>query len=200
MDPSSIPDTRPLYDRALAQLRAIAASAAPERLDAPTPCTEWTVRELLGHTLTVADRLAAMAEGAEPPPFDAIATAPGDDFAAAFADRAERVRATWADDAVLDRTFTLPFGDWNGRASIAVAASDACMHAWDAARALGQSTEGLDAELAELAREVVGALAPPESRTEEHVPFDPVREAPEGADTYTRLAAWMGRDPEWAAA
>ncbi|GAA2090956.1 TIGR03086 family metal-binding protein [Streptomyces albiaxialis] len=197
MDLSSLPDARPVYDRALTQVVGLVDAAKPEQFDAPTPCTEWTVRDLLGHLLDVAERVTAAAEDA-PAPAPTPAADRGDDWHTAFTAAAGRVRAAWADDATLDRQMTLPFGEVPGRMAVAVVASDAIVHAWDLARALDLPTGEMDAELAAFAREIVGVVAPPERRGE-GIPFGPAREAAGGADVYTHLAAWTGRDPEWAA-
>ena len=198
MDPSSMPDTRPLYDRALTQIAGLVDAAGPERIDAPTPCTEWTVRDLLGHLLDVAERVAATGEGA-PAPEPTPAADRGDAWQAAFISAAGHVRAAWGDDATLDRPTPMPFGEVPGRMALAVVASDAIVHTWDLAQALGLPTDGLDAELAAFARETVGMIAPPERRGGP-VPFGPAREAAVDADAYTHLAAFTGRDPEWTAA
>ncbi|MFG3259163.1 TIGR03086 family metal-binding protein [Streptomyces sp. NPDC048172] len=196
MDLSSLPDARPLYDRALAQLVGLVDAAKPEQFDAPTPCTEWTVHDLLVHLLDVAARSAAAGSGGEPAAADG-----GDDsdWHAALTEAAGRVREAWADDALLDQQMQMAFGEVPGRMAVAVVASDAIVHAWDLARALDLPTGVLDPELAAFAREIGGLIAPPERRGAP-VPFDPVREASPDADAYTHLAAWMGRDPEWAAA
>ncbi|MFI9326034.1 TIGR03086 family metal-binding protein [Kitasatospora sp. NPDC052868] len=186
-------DPRPLYLLALGQLEKLIAEVTPEALGRPTPCTEYDLRQLLGHVVGGVHRLAYIGEGGIAHDV-AAATGdqPDDGWPAALGRARARVTAAWADDAKLDRPSVAPWGEVPGRAVLGGYIVEAVTHSWDIARALGSSLV-LDGPLAETALSIARAVLPPGSR-DETIPFADERTAPEGADAATRLAAWLGRE------
>lgn len=185
-------DPRPYVARALAQLAALLAAVEPGRLGEATPCDEYDVGALARHVVAGARRMAHVAEGGAATDVPPLAEdVPDVELAAAYRDAGARLNAAWADDALLDATAVLPFGEVPGRGALAVHVMEAVTHTWDLARALGR-TEPLDEELGRCAlataRRALGA-----ERRGPGVPFDEVRTAPEGADVHTELAEWLGR-------
>lgn len=67
------------------------------------------------------------------------------------------------------------------------------VHAWDLAVATGREGE-LDAALAEECEPIAHRMVPAESRGAP-VTFGPVVEVDDDAGPYSRLVAWLGRDP-----
>ncbi|MFG3254092.1 TIGR03086 family metal-binding protein [Streptomyces sp. NPDC048172] len=194
-------DPRLRLARATERFGALVARVRPEQLGGPTPCAEFDVRALVGHMVGVARRIAHVGEGgsyADAPPW--AEDVRDDDWARAFEEARERIRAAWADDAKLAETVGVPWGTAPGGAALGGWTMEVVTHTWDLARALDldgelDETDGVNAELGAFALELA-AMVPREARGGP-VPFGEVREAPEGADAHTRLAAWMGRDPEW---
>ena len=88
-------------------------------------------------------------------------------------------------------TIVLPFGEMPGGAVAGIFTTDNFTHAWDLAKATGQSTD-LDPEFAE------GVLAASRSfvTADFRKPglFDAEKPAPAGASAADRLAAFLGRD------
>ncbi|RLL68703.1 TIGR03086 family metal-binding protein [Streptomyces sp. Z26] len=197
--PSPAPDPRPYYARAADTMTALIASVPADAFDRPTPCDGWDVRALVGHVLDGARRFAELGEGGAGTRMRAPAVPTGlpDDAAAwtgAYASARAGLAAVWADDALLDAPFTLPWGDVPGRVALSGCLLDTVTHCWDLARALGgDAVRELDQELAEYTLAFAGDAVPAERRPVPG-PFGPVRPAPEGADAYGRLAAWLGRD------
>lgn len=191
-------DPRPYQARAADRTAALIAAVGPGRFDDPTPCDEWDVRALLGHIVDATRRFARLGEGGAGTVMDAPAVPAGipDDAAAwaeAYASARADLTAAWADDALLDAAYTLPWGEVPGRVALSGLLLDTVTHAWDLARALGgEHVRTLDPELAEYALAVAHRAVPAERRGGP-TPFAPVREVPEGADAYGRLAAWLGR-------
>lgn len=58
------PDPRPFYERAAAQLTTLLGAVRPDHLAAPTPCSEFDVRALLGHLLTNTRKVAELGPAA----------------------------------------------------------------------------------------------------------------------------------------
>ncbi|AUY51891.1 TIGR03086 family metal-binding protein [Streptomyces sp. CB01881] len=186
-------DPRPPYLLALGQLEKLIAEVTPETLGRPTPCTEYDLRQLLGHVVGGMHRLAYIGEGGRAEDVVAATGDLADDAWPAAFDRARaRVTAAWADDAKLDRPSFAPWGEVPGRAAVGGYVMEVVTHSWDIARTLGSGL-ALDEQLAEGALAAATAILPAGNRGGP-VPFGPVRPAPADADATTRLAAWLGRE------
>ncbi|MFC5722316.1 TIGR03086 family metal-binding protein [Streptomyces gamaensis] len=188
----TVTDPRPLLARAAGQLERLIAAVPADALDAPTPCEEMDVRALIAHLVGGADAGAAVGEHGEDVALIPATGVPDGGWGAEFARARARLAAAWADDAKLDMPITVPWGEMPGSAYLASGCVlEMAAHAWDLSRALGEPLP-LDQELGEYALEWARrALAA--DRRGEGVPFAPVRPAPEGADAYGRLTAWLGR-------
>ena len=57
----TLPDTRPLFRTTVAQVTPLIDAVTPDDLGRPTPCSDWTVRELLSHLVAVEDRIVQKA-------------------------------------------------------------------------------------------------------------------------------------------
>ncbi|MFJ9605413.1 TIGR03086 family metal-binding protein [Kitasatospora sp. NPDC101176] len=190
---TSVQDARPQYLLALGQLEKLFAEITPDALDRPTPCTDFTLRQLLGHVVGGVHRFAYMGEGGRAE--DVVAATgdlPDDAWPAALERARDRAVAAWADDAKLDRPTHAPWGVVPGAIAVGGYLMEAVGHTWDIARALG-SAQPLDDALSHAALAVAGAVLPAGHRGGA-VPFDEVRPVAEDADVHTRLAAWLGRE------
>ena len=177
-------------------LRAAAVAISATNREAPTPCTEWTVTQVLQHA--VGDQLAwaaALGVGTGPAenPF-----APSGRIEAGIDELLEPALAVactaWAgvrsdDDAV---PTPLPPGRLQAQVAAGACALDAAVHAWDIAVALGRP--GF------LPCELAGQLLPAARAI-----VEPLRDfayaaalRPEPADdTTARLLCYLGRNPRW---
>ncbi|MEU4210759.1 TIGR03086 family metal-binding protein [Streptomyces sp. NPDC026206] len=185
-------DPRPLLGRAVAQMAALIGAVPADRLGDPTPCAEFDVRDLLGHLVVGAHDGARIGESGvaawQKPP----AGVPDDGWGRAYDEARAHLAAAWADDAALERVVTLPWGEFPGRVYLTSGmVLETVTHTWDLSQALGHPLP-LDQELAAVVLDWAHRFLPAERRGE-GVPFEPVQPAPEGADAYGRLAAWLGR-------
>jgi uncharacterized protein (TIGR03086 family) len=94
---------------------------------------------------------------------------------------------------MLDRMVTLPWATLPGRVALDAYTHEFTVHSWDLACATGRLGE-LDPDLAVQALDAFPRFAPPETRGGQSG-FGPVVAVPDDADVYTRLAAYLGRDP-----
>jgi uncharacterized protein (TIGR03083 family) len=158
--------------RAVDQLAGVLDDVPSAALGEPTPCPEWTVRELVDHVVAAPARFAQLARGES---VDWSATpAAGDRPAARFRANAEELLEQAAGGAV-------PV-DWQ--------CAELAVHTWDLATALGRPTGDLDPEVAERGLAFMSANLTADNRGPA---FGPERPAPEGADAYQRIAAFAGR-------
>jgi uncharacterized protein (TIGR03086 family) len=195
------PDPRPLLTRALDQIGDLVAGTAPDALDRPTPCDDWDVRALLGHLVGVHRRVAHVGAGGHFSDIDSVPRVPdGRHVAELTAARAD-IDRVWgldgADESVLDRELTVPWGTMAGRFVGFGYVQELTVHAWDLAAATGRTAE-LDDALAAAIEDTAHQVLPAKPRGGP-IPFGPPVPAASDAAPTTRLVAWLGRDPAFAA-
>jgi len=184
-------DLIPYLERAQAFAHRTLAGVTPDQLAAPTPCTDWDVRQLLSHIAGGARAFADAAEGQGEPAGGyeyTVVDIPG--AAADYREAAERMAMAWRQPHNVARTVAMPFGEVPGSVALNIAFLEACTHGWDLARATGQPID-LDEETAEVALRVARVMFARAGRR--GASFQAEQPAPEGAPTMDRLAAYMGR-------
>jgi uncharacterized protein (TIGR03086 family) len=159
--------------------------------DSPSPCTEWTVKDLVNHVvgeqLWVPELLAGktIAEVGDKYGGDIL----NDDPIGTWETASAAARAAWLEPGVLDREVHLSFGDTDAREYGWQMTVDLAVHGWDLATALG-SEPGMGDELATA---LLAFVEPQVEAWQGSSMFaDPVPVA-EDADPQTRLVAMLGR-------
>ena len=185
-------DPRPMLVLALDQTQAVIDTIGADELTLPTPCPEYDVRTLLGHLITVIGRIDLALTGGNPLDLPTVTTGV-DDVPAAWKERRTTLDATLANDAVLTRICTLPWGTLPGAAAIGAYTGELTTHSWDLAKATNR-TDLLDDSLAVYCLPLVQRAIPAEPRGG-HVPFGSVVPVADDASPYDRLVAWQGRQP-----
>jgi uncharacterized protein (TIGR03086 family) len=187
-------DTVALLERALDQTAGLIAAVDASQAGWPTPCAGWDVRALVSH-LTGQDLrnflISARGESAD---WQVPAEKIGEDWTAAFWDRAAPLRAAWR-AADLDRLVAGLGGEAPLRARADQQITELAVHDWDLAKATGQPAE-LDPALAEHALRWSRGMLRPEFRGPDKA-FGVEVPVADDAPVYDRLAGWFGRDPGW---
>lgn len=159
----------------------------------PTPCAEWCVGDLVDHVVGGNFRFAHAVTG------EAMsAPEPGGD---AETDRGSRYRASatavlgaFRTPGALEKVVTVPFGTVPGIVALHLRLTEILAHGWDLARATGQDPQ-FPGEVAEqelrFSQAKVGDVPPGRN------PFGPPQPVPDGAAPIDRLAACLGRSPDW---
>ncbi|MEV1047512.1 TIGR03086 family metal-binding protein [Streptomyces sp. NPDC049916] len=195
-------DVRKLDRAAVLETVRVLEQAGPADWERPTPCADWTLRQLVAHMTGQHHGFAAAAAGNGA---DLSVWRPGDlgdDPVAAYRTAAEKVLDAFAPSTVLTREFVLPEISDTVRFPSSVAIGfhflDHVVHGWDLARTLGVGLE-LDEEIAEAA--LVFALRVPddERRLGDAALFRPALLAPPGADVLDLVLTTLGRSPDWTA-
>jgi uncharacterized protein (TIGR03086 family) len=168
----------------------------PEQLDNPSPCDGWTVRDVLNHITGGAELFAlCVRDGAVP---DATAgelmtgDRLGDDYKQSFRRAADAANEAFAIPGAMDRIVTMPFGEMPAGMAVNIAIFDVTTHAWDLAKATGQSTD-LDPEVVGIAYQVAQTMLSDDLRSTGV--FGPAVAVAADAPAADRLAALTGRTP-----
>ena len=205
-------DPRAVFAAAVATGGSVIAAVRPDQLDLPTPCADFTVRQLLGHLVAVLDRVAALGRGEDP--FAAgtehvLPQVADDGWSAAWMQAAHRVQEVWTDDTVLELPMALPWMTAPGAAVIGSYTCEVTVHTWDLATAVGARPgfddravgvaeasirHGLPAEGRLAAFEAISAAMPEDQRSGTP-PFGEAVAVPDDAAAIDRLVAWTGRRP-----
>ncbi|MFI6105211.1 TIGR03086 family metal-binding protein [Streptomyces sp. NPDC051310] len=163
-----------------------------DQWDDPTPCTEWSVRDLVNHLTgeqlwvvpLVRDGLRIEDVGDR---FDGDVL--GDDPVAVWDRAAAGAVEAFREDGALGRTVHLSYGDTPAEDYCRQMVDDAVIHAWDLSRAIG-ADERLPAALVDIATRDIAPQAAGLSRSGL---FAPPVAPPADADPQTKLLALVGR-------
>jgi uncharacterized protein (TIGR03086 family) len=196
-DLEELPVTDPTDELAQALDATDRLVAAVEDSDwsAATPCSEWTVRQLVNHVVGGNRVFARILTGGELPPLAELGRnrgldVLGDDPVAAYRESAAGLLSAFRQPGVLERMVDIPIGSVPGIAALQLRIVESLVHGWDLAQAIGQPLTAPD-ELAEYALAFSQArLADlPPGRT----PFGPPQPVAAEASAIERLVALLGR-------
>jgi uncharacterized protein (TIGR03086 family) len=189
--------TGQLYVRAMQQTERFIGNVQPEQWSDPTPCTEWTVRDVVNHI--VGENLWAaeifqgktMADVGDRLDGDLVGDDPGGAYARSVQPAASAAEAPGA----MEATCHLSFGDFPGSEYASQLFLDTMIHGWDVAIASSQDAM-LDPQL------VQDCLPIAQRITEEWRStgvFGEKLETPPAASPQTELLALLGRREDWKA-
>ncbi|NHA69794.1 TIGR03086 family protein [Phycicoccus sp. CMS6Z-2] len=179
-------------DDAAAEVRRLAASVEDDRLDGPTPCAGWTVRDLLAHLCGLTRAFTATARhetaGGAPP------TALPEDWRVRLDRDLDDLVAAWREPAAWEGEaeaggMTMP------SAELAVVVLDELvLHGWDLAVATDQQFSAATRDV-EICTRFAEAMSTPDALESREGLYGPVRPVPDDATPLQRLLALAGRDP-----
>lgn len=189
-------DRRQDLVRSYRQAATVVAGIRPDQLAAPTPCSEYDVATLVDHTVGAGWRAAALGRG-EPPASEGFPHVELSDAPDQLRRAGDDAEASWSDDARLESTVTMPWGEvYSGASVVDMYLAELAAHSWDLAAATGQ-LDHLDQELATQALDGARAMLKPEYRDlmGKGNPFGAEVPPPPDASEWERFAAFMGRSP-----
>jgi uncharacterized protein (TIGR03086 family) len=185
-----------MMQRVLDETQRVVDGIDQSQLGLPTPCDEWDVRAVLNHITGGADMFATCVNDGSISDERLGELIGGDnlgsDYKGAFAAASKRAMTAFGRPGAADEIVTLPFGQMPAGVALRIAIFDVTVHAWDLAKATGQST-ALDSEVLGSALEVAQQMLAPEMR--DAGMFGREVTLPGGAPVQDRLAAFAGRTP-----
>jgi nitrilase len=188
---SSTPEVPELHQRAVERFSRLVEQVADDQWDKPTPCQDWSVRQLVNHVA---------GENCWTPPLFAGQTVDdvgdrfdgdvlGADPVTAWKTGAAEAIAAVREPEAMERTVHLSFGDFSGSEYAMQLFADMLIHGWDLARATG-ADERLDPELVTALAAWFSGVA---DVYRESGAIAPRPDVPDDADPQTRLLAEFGR-------
>jgi uncharacterized protein (TIGR03086 family) len=185
------------YAKALDSTRAFVAGLDNVDWDAPTPCSEWSVRDLVRHilygTIWIDDVFAGktIEEVGDKYEGDLI----GADALASYDAAMHEAKAAIAAPAALNRVCHLRRGDVKGADYMTSMFTDVLIHGWDLAKATGQDAT-LDPGLVEVCYALAQAR---EARFRTSPAFGKGRVDDPGdtASSQERMLSILGREAAW---
>lgn len=204
-NPVSDAVTLPDLEQATRRIAALLGRVDDSRLDGPTPCSDYTVRELLGHLTGLA---AAFRDAARKDLGASTAVSPDsalpvldDDWREVLPRRLEEVAAAWRSPDAWTGMTRAGGVELPGEVAGAVALNELVVHGWDLARSTGQPYAAGEAELrsceALLAPAEDGPGGSPEDGSDGDSLFGPPVPVPGDAPLLDRVIALSGRRPDW---
>jgi len=180
------------YQRAADGFARRLAVVSGEQWESPTPCSDWSVRDLVAHVLDEQLWVPPLVGG------ETIAEV-GDRFAgdqtgpdalASWSSAQAGVLAALAPDGATDRRVQLSFGETSAAEYVTQVTVDTVVHTWDLARAVGvdDSLDPADVQAA------IAALSPQVEAWRAGGAFGPAVPVDPDADAQTRLLGMLGRD------
>ena len=182
--------------RVIDETKRVVAGIEPDQLDNPSPCEGWTVRDVLNHITGGATMFGlCVRDGSVPDEKLGELMAGdnlGDDYKGSFLKAVDEAQACFALPGAMEKMVKLPFGEMPAGAALNIAIFDVMTHAWDLAKASGQSTE-LDPELLGIALGIAQQMVTADMRAPGV--FGPEVAVPDDAPLQDRLAGFVGRMP-----
>jgi uncharacterized protein (TIGR03086 family) len=174
--------------RAFDAVAGLISNIRAEQWSAPTPCTDWTVRQLVNHLIGM-NRVFAALLARQPPPPRPSADHIEEDLVGAYRDSAAVLQAAFGRPGVLERAYPGPLGTATGAERLKIRLYDLLAHGWDLAQATEQPADLPDdiaAQSLAFARTQLTGQARPGR-------FGPAQSVAEQAPAIERLAAFLGR-------
>jgi uncharacterized protein (TIGR03086 family) len=173
--------------RACATVGDLIARVGPDQWIAPTPCSEWSVRDVVNHLVVMNLVFAALMDGAPMP--ERGTDHLGEDPAGAYQASAAALQDAFRRPGALARNYPGPLGNATGAERLQIRLYDLLTHGWDLAQATGIPAD-LPDDLVEQALEFVRDQLSAQSRTGRFAEPQPIHDT---AAPIERLAAFLGR-------
>ena len=160
---------------------------APHQWSAPTPCPDWTVRDLVAHVVGTQRAVLARLDDAEPTAVDTSG-----DLAAQWGEASGAIVTALGDESRASTVVGGMFGEQPFSSLVSrMVCSDTLVHTWDLARATGQD-EGLAPDAVVASLEFLSSI---DDAIRRPGGFAAKIEPAAGVDDQTRFLNFCGRAP-----
>ena len=175
--------------------RSLLVQVKTDQWNNPTPCTEWSVHDLVNHLtyedLWLPDLCAGKTIAEVGNKYDGNVL--GDNPLQSWDDAAGKARQALSQPNVLTKTVHLSYGDSKGESYLMSMLGDHVIHSWDLAKGIGADYSP-DPKLLQM---VWDWMSPRADQISGSSVFGPRVEVPENASLGEKLMALAGRDWNW---
>lgn len=173
------------------EMSRIVSGVRDDQLDDPTPCADWTVRDLIAHVHQFTSVFTDNARKRPVRPPDTLVQ----DWRLAIPVQLSDLTRAWGEESAWEGGVSVGGVEMTTADNAVVAMEELIVHGWDLARATDQEVRIADASLDVFDRffELFGPSPAGEG------PFGPHAEAPADATRLEATIARTGRDPLWVA-
>ena len=186
------PNIIELYEGAVQQMLPALARVRTDQLGASTPCTEWTVQNLITHNLKVPDFVRGIIQGNNATnPMEVGGPLPTEGARDAFAAGTTRVAELLKSTSNWDQIVETPFGPMPITNWMMFPILDVVLHRWDLAKGTGHDAS-IDSSLADVC---IGAMQGAAEGGRHTGAFGPEVSVPLSASIQDKLIAISGRQP-----
>ncbi len=180
-----MPDTSADYNTIADAFGGRLEGMATEGWSAPTPCSEWSVRDLVAHVIGVHGRVIATLDAAEP-----LEPDPAGDLLKQWWQARDRISEALNDEARAAKIVSTMFGEQPFASLVgSLLCADTLIHTWDLARATGQD-ERLDPDAVS---KIMAMLVPLDDAIRSPSGFAAKITPAADADEQTKLLNFCGR-------
>lgn len=191
------PNPIELYEAAVQAFRQTLSGVRPNQLEGSTPCTPWSVQDLITHNTQVAAFVeGVLQENVTINPLDVSGGIPGGDALKAMDDNVAKVMDIIKASGAADVKITTPFGEMTRAEVMMTPTWDLVVHKWDLAKGTSQNT-ALDNTLVEAVYNTFAPMADGMRQMElagQHI-VGPEVTVPASAALQDRLLGAFGRQP-----
>jgi uncharacterized protein (TIGR03086 family) len=173
--------------RACEAVGDLISRVGPDQWDAPTPCSEWNVRDVVNHVVEGNQVFVALVDGGPMP--ERGTDHLGDDPAGAYRASAAVLRDAFGRPGVLERSYPGPFGKGTGAEILQIRVADLLTHGWDLVQATAIPAD-LPEEVAEQALAFIRIQLANQPRAPRFADPQPIDDT---APAIEQLAAFTGR-------
>jgi uncharacterized protein (TIGR03086 family) len=187
-------------DASAERLGALVRNVRDDQLDAPTPCPDYALGDLLDHiggvalSFTAAAQKSTSGPNMQPPSGDTSRL--GDDWRTRIAADLAALGAAWREPGAWDGMTYIGGMEMPAAVVGRVGLDELVVHSWDVARTTGQPFD-VDPDVVEMCFEFMGPISEPGMEQQRQPAFGPVVDVPPDAPPLDRLVASTGRDPGW---
>ncbi|HYK69859.1 MAG TPA: TIGR03086 family metal-binding protein [Streptosporangiaceae bacterium] len=174
--------------RALDTVADLIDNVRADQWSAPTPCTDWTVSQLVNHLIGMNRVFAALLADEPPPPRPRADHVEGDPIGA-YRDSASALEVAFRRPGVLERAYHGPLGTATGADRLQIRLYDLLAHGWDLAQATDQPLD-LPDDLVEESLVFARSQLAEQARAGR---FGPAQLVAAQAPAIERLVAFLGR-------
>lgn len=178
------------------RMTSLLDAVTDDQLAAPTPCSEYTLGQLIDHVggLAVAFTAAATKDYENPPAH--VPTVRDADWRSAIARQLAALADAWRRPEAWQGMTRAGGVDLPADVACTVAMNELVVHGWDVARASGQSFDP-DPDDLDACVGFVSLFSGPGKEEDRGDAFGPVVDVPADAPLLDRLIGMNGRDPAW---